>query len=286
MPLQNSKKGTVLREEIFRVALDDVHVSTLKQTASNLPEFTQWVEPDERCLGESSPEILGALRLHSGCRVVHVPTYLNGLWSACRSMGSGKKAWVVEDCTDWTDRLSSFDSVVLCAGAGLFQSSIIRDEFPVSLVRGQSVELALGENTCENAMLCGKYVSPLPNENRALIGATHEFKEEPLDSTTVETELRSRSDPFASRLWSKGTVDKITSGYRVQSNRGKDGRLPIIGRFDTPIHSDTWVFTGLSSRGLLYHGVFGDALTDLMLNVEGDAEHQQLDWWRTKVIRR
>jgi glycine/D-amino acid oxidase-like deaminating enzyme len=169
------EKDTILRNEIYRVAINDEHVSSLKQTAIDLPSLTQWVEPDE--LGSGESEVLGALRLHSGCKLVHPPTYLRGLWSACRSIGSGQREWLVEpDCTsedyDWEQRLASFDTVVLSAGAGLFQNSIIQDKLlvPVSLVLGQSIELTLGEGTCEHAMMCGKYVSPLLEKKRVLIG--------------------------------------------------------------------------------------------------------------------
>jgi hypothetical protein len=168
------EKGAILRKDIYRVALTDEQVATLQQTATMLPALTEWIEPD--ALWKEQPQVLGALRLYSGCKVVHVPTYLRGLLAACQSIG--RIDWVVEsNCTsvdfDWQERLSAFDTVVLSAGAGLFQNSIIdrKDKLPMQLIRGQSIELSLGDTTkLEHAMLCGKYVSPLPERNRALIG--------------------------------------------------------------------------------------------------------------------
>jgi hypothetical protein len=61
-------------------------------------------------------------------------------------------------------------------------------------------------------------VSPLPEKDRVLIGATHEFKKDPLTENEVEVELRERSYEFASSIWDKGSIDDITIGYRVQSN--------------------------------------------------------------------
>jgi glycine/D-amino acid oxidase-like deaminating enzyme len=276
---------TILRNEIYRIALNEIQESTLKRTAENLSELAQWFEPDE--LGWDQPEILGALRLHSGCKVVHMPTYLKGLWAACVSIGSGEKEWVVEDCTssgvNWEQRLAKFDTVVLCAGAGLFQNSIIEDQLPINLVRGQSIELTLDKTTFEHAMLCGKYVSPLLEQNRVLVGATHEFAEKPLSQENVKADLKQKSYPFASNIWDDASIDKITCGFRVQSDRGRYGRMPIIGRYDTPIHKNAWIFTGLSSRGLLYHGVFGDMLTKMILSLdEEELEHPDLDWWNKK----
>ena len=217
------EKDTILRDEIFRVALTDDHVKALKQAKLALPDQTEWIEPD--ALDWEAPSLLGSLRIHSGgCKVVHMPTYLKGLWSTLTTKGQAK--WVVEsDFTandfDWKGRLASFDTVVLCAGSGLFQNSIVKNEMPMQIVRGQSIELSLGERTFQNALLCGKYVSPLLESNRALVGATQEFKEEPLGVAEVEAELKRRSDAFASHIWEGSSVDRVTTGFRVQSNRGK-----------------------------------------------------------------
>lgn len=81
-------------------------------------------------------------------------------------------------------------------------------------------------------------------------------------------------------------MHKITEGFRVQSNRGPKGRMPILGRFETPIHDKVWVFTGLSSRGLLYHALFADSLSDMILEMnDGDStvDHQSLSWWQKQV---
>ena len=118
-----------------------------------------------------------------------------------------------------------------------------------------------------------------------LPGATQEFKEEPLDIVDVEAELRRRSDAFASHIWKGSSVDRVTTGFRVQSNRGKNGRMPILGRLDTPVHNDAWIFTGLSSRGLLYHGIFGDYLSNIILKTGNEnpaIDPEDLDWWIKK----
>lgn len=286
------EENVILRDEIFRVALNDDHVSALKQAKLALPDQTQWLEANE--LEWATPTLLGALRIHSGgCKVVHMPTYLKGLWSVCKTKGTNQAEWIVESsCTtedfDWKERLASFDTVVLCAGSGLFQNSIVKNELPMQVVRGQSIELSLGERTFENALLCGKYATPLPESNRVLIGATQEFKGEPLDADEVASELKKKTNSFASHLWEDSNVDKITTGFRVQSNRGKNGRMPILGRLETPIHDDAWIFTGLSSRGLLYHGIFGDVLSNMILNIDGENEMvdpQDLQWWKKQKMK-
>lgn len=284
------QKNTVLRDRIVRIATSPDHVRTLRKTSLTLPQLTTWLSPQDavklKVFGYVE-DILGALILHSGCRVVHIPSYLRGLWQACESTGSGKKEWIQDDTCclagfSWCDRLAEFDCVILAAGAGLFQSSIVdQSDLPVQVVRGQSVEIKLPEDMhLPNALLCGKYVSPLPQQNRVLIGATHEYKEVPLTQDQVKDELKERSYYFSSTIWNRGVVDRITAGYRAQTNRGKNGRLPIIGRFNSTIHDNAWIFTGLSSRGLLYHGIFGAELSDMILGGNNKLESFDLDWWR------
>ena len=113
-----------------------------------------------------------------------------------------------------------------------------------------------------------------------LIGATHEFSDVPLDPDQVAAELRRRTSPFASDIWENGTIDRLTCGYRVQSNRGRHGRLPIVGKVDESFHGNAWIYTGLSSRGLLYHGIFGEILASKILQTESEYNVVDLDWWK------
>jgi glycine/D-amino acid oxidase-like deaminating enzyme len=280
------EEGVVLRNEIFRVALDANQASTLQKTARILPNLSQWMEPSELDHFHQQ-DLLGALRLHSRCKVIHVPSYLKGLWSACCASAPGRSHWIVDPgCTaasyDWKQKLADFDTVVFSAGSGLFSNLVPVEELPVSLVRGQSVVLKLDGVSLDHAILGGKYVSPLPEKDEVLIGATHEFDKIPWDKERVQEELKERSYQFTSTLWDNGCIDRITSGVRVQSDRGKLGRMPIIGKYETQNHDNAWIFTGLSSRGLLYHGVFGDLLTDMLVTPTVGKEELALDWWNKK----
>ena len=190
---------------------------------------------------------------------------------------------------DWKQRLQEFDTVVLAAGSGLFHDSLLsKHDFPVDLIRGQSIEMSVNEDKhyVDEALLCGKYISPLVEPNRVLIGATHEWKSIPLNKSEVIHDLKERSYQLAPGVWDHGKIDKITSGYRVQSRRGTFGRSPIIGKLANDatnrVHSNAWIFTGLSSRGLLHHGLYGDILTDAILGRQNETmwNEYNLDWWR------
>lgn len=294
--------NAVLRHKIYRIAKDEAQAVRFQKTAVELPELATWIEPDYSTIGEgvdkddwegqyfsSEKNVTGALRLSGGCKVLHMRSYLKGLWSYCESIGSGTKKWITYNdidkinCNEWKERLAVYDCVVFAAGSGLFQSSLLnQNDFPITLVRGQSIEMTMKNKIAWNAILCGKYVSPLPESGRVIIGATHEFKNEPLTPDEVKIELKERSYHFASGPWDDGTIDNVTSGDRVQSNRGPYGRLPIIGKLNSSLHHNSWVFTGLSGRGILYHGIYGDLLSNLILGetIQNSDHLEKINWWR------
>ena len=181
--------NVVLRNKIYRIATKDAQIETFQKAAQELPDLATWIEPespkleDDKDLWEDEyfgreETVLGALRLSGDCKVLHMKSYLKGLWSYCESIGSGTKQWKIYDDIDsitadeWKERLSAYDCVVFSAGSGLFHSSLLeQSEYPMTLVRGQSIEMTMKDNQIPwNAILCGKYVSPLPENGRVIIG--------------------------------------------------------------------------------------------------------------------
>jgi glycine/D-amino acid oxidase-like deaminating enzyme len=310
----------VLRDEIYRVAASERQARALRETAegdANLSRLAEWIP---------SYGAFGALRLHSGCQVLHVPSYLKGLWRACQAKCSsgdanareanfGRSArWVTVRSSGEVFRgelFEPYDAVVFAAGAGMLASEgdsaaspllASTGRLPAQLVGGQSLVMALPdgddaatEPLLRDAILCGKYVSPLPEPGLVLVGATHEFQPTPWTADRVFEELRDRTagclwpPELASALWDRGRVRTVTRGVRVQTARGEHGRLPIVGRLDCPPdrspHPNAWLFTGLSSRGLLYHAWYGDKLARAVLSGSEDAlraEPTDLLWWRSR----
>jgi glycine/D-amino acid oxidase-like deaminating enzyme len=309
---EQNESGTrvVLRDELYRVAASERQARVLQETAAQptMASMAEW-------LTSYGGGAHGALRLHSGCQVIHVPSYLKGLWLACTSMCSSSASavdaqmsvrWeeVASDEKPFASRLNQYDAVILAAGSGLFAPDgppavpIISEShsLPVQLVRGQSVEVVLpvsSEDYINDAVLCGKYISPLPRgmgEGRAvLVGATHEYQQVSLTPDEVVKDLCARTEPFlpplrSSEVWDFGTVQRVTSGVRVQSARGKHGRLPIIGRWEYGcVHSNAWIFTGLSSRGLLYHAMYGEILARAVLQNSEEVLREvdpEFTWWK------
>ena len=181
--------NVVTRNQIYRIATDETKADRFQKTAAEFPEFATWIESDASTIGKNDDEsvwegqyfanerdVFGALKLSGDCKVLHMKSYLKGLWSHCQSTGSGSKNWITDEDIDsinsdqWKERLASYDCVVFAAGSGLFTSIFNENEFPITLVRGQSIEMTMGKKWAgEQALLNGKYVSPLPN-GRVIIG--------------------------------------------------------------------------------------------------------------------
>jgi len=290
----------VIRDHLYRIAVDERYEIKLRETTVLYPEYATWLgasDIEEKC---GTPSSVGGIMLSNGCKVVHVPSYLQGLWKACQDLSGGTATWCVEgddsfpqNDTDWKKRLSPFDAVVLSAGSGLIQDSILSKnmvDIPAMLVRGQSIEMSLDGRAASKypneAVLCGKYMTPMSHgTDKVLIGATHEFKAEKMNETEVYDELRKRSYDFLPHVWDHGQVDRVTCGNRVQTQRGKYGRMPIIGRAQTSdVHDNAWLFTGLSSRGLIHHGIYGNILSDAILDDNEDIItelYPELLWWKS-----
>jgi len=292
---QAHRPDCIIEDHLYRVAMTENNIDQLKATANLHPQFAKWLDPHEieDCCGTKCH---GGLMLSKGCKVVHVPSYLKGLWSACQEISKEEIQWsldvpTISNNSDWIDRLSDFDTVVFSAGSGLFQESILGEEvkLPIQLVRGQSAIVSLNASHVEKkhgnqAILCGKYIAPMPEENVVMIGATHEYEATPLDYDGVLEELRHHSYELAPWVWHDGSIEKITCGYRVQSKRGKYGRMPIIGKYEEcHVHGNAYIFTGLSSRGLIYHGMYGDFLSSAIIEQSERIliqDHPDVLWWK------
>lgn len=312
----------VLRDELYRVATDDAQQKTLMETAVQFPTWARWMDdpvelrdvlmPPDDDVTTTNPEedavvvpavhnnwetIRGALRLSNGCQVIHVPSYLRGLWRACETLAATTHPastiqWTLQDGVSNINTKSSADNgdddttTIFCVGATSCQELTERFglSLPVQLVRGHSVELR--GLSVPNAMVSGKYISPTVRDDVTLIGATHDFKLDVVrtDADIIQ-ELRNRTAHLCD--WRHAPIHRITCGVRVQSSRGPFGRRPIVGRISSAGNdnnsSPSWIFTGLSSRGLLYHGIYGEKLAKAVWEDNEDVLLQDCPdmlWWK------
>lgn len=145
--------------------------------------------------------------------------------------------------------LDGFDHVVFAVGAGIREMHF---DLPIQFIKGQILTVE-SSKIWERSVIDNGHVSPLP-DGRYHIGSTyeHHFTSDEPDLAHAESYLAPRVKNFA-----PFNICSVSAGVRVSV---KGSYLPIIKKIDDRVS----VFTGLGSRGLLYHAYYGRLLANLI----------------------
>lgn len=173
---------------------------------------------------------------------VNCPLYLKGLWTACEKLHGRFERKRIDDLS-----LIDADRVIITTGAhkGLHQ-------VPLTQVKGQILEydysrsLPLSINS--QAYIVTQFGS-------CLAGATFEktFTHEEPDVDVARKDLEPKIFALFPELASSKIIN-CRAGLRASCR----GHLPVI----EPIDSRTWVLTGMGSKGLLYHALMAQELSE------------------------
>jgi glycine oxidase len=202
----------------------------------------------------SVPQALAreGLWLAEGC-VVNVPLYL--------------QTWVAElverglelQFGQPIEEADPAQTTVWCTGHVLAS----RLPFACSVVRGQALEIEPLEEQERPTLSCGiagrAYLAPLGN--RWIVGAT--FEHHAPDSVPDLARARQALSARVEELWPGGRlldqpVQRIHLGHRLST----PDHYPIAGQ----LPDQSWVWTGLGSRGLLYHVLGAHELAEALIH--------------------
>ncbi len=190
---------------------------------------------------------------------VDCSAYLEGLWGAAAKRG----AKLIEKAITRPTQLREFDQVVIAAGAGVWQLEECQ-ELPLSAIKGQVLECAVPETLTpfSQSCICKGYLAVSDRERICYIGSTYERQDlsEEAHPERVKRELFPKIALFFPE------VDQLeVIGCKAAIRVGKKGHYaPVVKR----VRPGIWVFTGLGSRGLLYHGYCGNFLARAILSNE------------------
>jgi len=188
---------------------------------------------------------------------VHTHRYLEGLWNACSSLD----ATLEIDSIAEIEELKSFDVVIVAAGAGTKQ---LTQGMPFSLfhTKGQIIELSWPAQLAPLPMslVSKSYIVMQPDLKSCLVGATYErnFLTPWAEPNHATVELLEKASSLLPEL-AHASILSYRAGVRVCS---ADNRIPIVG----PVAPNTWIFTGLGSKGLLYHAWLADLCSQAILS--------------------
>ncbi|MFY7843243.1 MAG: FAD-dependent oxidoreductase [Rhabdochlamydiaceae bacterium] len=181
---------------------------------------------------------------------VFAQKYLLGLWQACQSLGARFSIQTFQGDLKDVD----YDKVILCIGAGI-QSYLNIYDLPLNFIKGQVL-------TCSGVLLdhslVGKgYVTLSDKEGVFYLGATYERGKDFLDRKLVEEQLMNKYKKLIPNSPDPDLLD-CRQGTRVNP---KGHYFPLVKK----LSSNTWIITGLGSRGLIYHALIAESL---LLNPE------------------
>lgn len=179
--------------------------------------------------------------------------YLEGLSLAIKKRGG---EFIYEKISSLNE-LDGFDHRVIAAGYGIRQFPECGD-LKVKFLKGQSLSMK-GIPPHEKSFISKGYFAHVGSTQFFEVGSTYE-REFTDDLPHIDTAKGLLSDKLA--LCPDAQIVDCRAGVRVCT---VGHYLPILEKIDSKTH----VFTGLGSRGLLYHGLYGKMLAHSILSKNG-----------------
>lgn len=241
---------------ILRPALSEQQLEDFRLCAQEHSD-TEWWDK-ERCEksvpGLVLPEISGGLFIKSGL-TLDASLYLQGLWQACALHGTQLKHQALTK----TEEIQSYDRVLIAMGPLAKQFPLLKD-LPFSVVKGQILELKWPDNLppLPFSLNSKKHLVLLPDQKRCLAGSTYEreFTSSLPDKEKAKALILPEIASFFPSL-ENAEVLGCRAGLRAYS----PNHLPMVGK----INEKVWFFTGLGSKGLLYHAWIGKLMARALL---------------------
>ncbi len=228
---------------IFRPAISDQQKRDFKLRA----------EEDEGAVWKDDPP---GLWVPDGT-TVYSRLYLEGLWKACAEKGAVFRKEKIESL----EQLVDFDAVILALGGDALGFEKC-GHLPLKATKGQTL-LCRWLEKLPCSLVSEGHITPTEDPGLCQIGSTYEREFSSLDPVPEKAlgllEKAACFHPPARHF----EVAEIRAGVRISRPQGY---RPVCAK----IAPKTWVFTGLGSRGLLYHAWIGKALAEAVAS-EWDA---------------
>jgi len=250
---KSADQALAITRQLLRVA--ETHTPKLVAHFSGILRQSQTQEQKERLMGhavdwkdvEQLEESL--FLIHSGITVL-CGNYLEGLSTALKELGVVFEYEEIKSLK----QLDAFDHIVVAAGFGITQFAECK-RLPIKFLKGQALRLE-GRPPVEKSFISKGYLAHLGSQNYFEVGSTYER-----EFVDVYPDQKKAVQLLSRQLTqcAHAKVVECRAGVRVCS---QTHYLPIIEQITEKAH----VFTGLGSRGLLYHGLMGQKLAQEILS--------------------
>lgn len=254
---QAINQSVITSRGIVRPALTPSQIADFQAAVSG-KEAIWWDR--ERALrtlpGLTLPEGGGALYV-PGALTLNVPLYLEGLMQACLRLAASyhPQALMTEQ------EFAAYDCVVFATG---YKSTFFKplDKLPLTPVKGQTLRLRWpqGMQPLPYSLVSNGYLVMEADHQSCIVGATYEreFTTIEPDLEVAKKEILGKVAPFFPAV---EEMEILSCQAGVRAGAGKNNHIPLLGR----VPPKYWFFTGLGSKGLLYHGWLGRLLAEAIL---------------------
>ncbi len=235
---------------IFRPVVREKQLEDFQRCAALHPDV-KWVNPD--LVGCSK---LPGIFIESGI-VVDCPLYMNGLWKACANNGAKLEPRAITNLKELDDR----DLIICTLGSATHVLPELA-HIKMNLVKGQILEFSHDPN--DSPMFpypinSEAYLIPRPKTMTYIAGSTFEkdFSSNEPDIEMATSTIIPKIAAFYPSISTKSLID-CRAGVRVEI----PNRRPLL----TQVSNRCWVLTGMGSKGLLYHALYGKELVNMAVS--------------------
>ncbi|MBA3721172.1 MAG: FAD-binding oxidoreductase [Parachlamydiaceae bacterium] len=253
------QQPVALQKGILRIAVNEEQRLDFLQCANKYSNDIKWL--DSAACHTLYPQLVEApgIWIQNGM-IVNSPLYLMGLWNACQQRGVNLEIRKINSLKEF----KNCDAVILTSGAEIIDFPQI-SSYSLSIVKGQILELEWPKRLppLPFALNSQAYVVMNEDGSKCLAGATFErgYKSIEPDVDVAKNEILPKVVAMIPALEDAKIVG-CYSGLRVVTKN----HLPLAER----IEMNTWVLTGMGSKGLLYHALYAKKLAFQILEKKNE----------------
>jgi glycine/D-amino acid oxidase-like deaminating enzyme len=250
-------KPVILSKGILRPALTPQQVEDFQKCVDEHSETEWWDNKtcEKKVQGLHVFEQGGGLFIKDGL-TLDVQAYLQGLWKACALLGTQHHQQAMIRLSDF----ETYDRILFAIGPMTKNFPPLKD-LPISAVKGQILELKWPEGVKPPpfSLVSQKYLVMRKDLKSCLVGSTYEhtFSTPQADKAKAYEEIMPHIISFFPKL-AKAEILHCRAAFRATT----PNHLPIVGK----VADKYFFFTGLGSKGLLYHAWIGKRVARALLS--------------------
>jgi glycine/D-amino acid oxidase-like deaminating enzyme len=236
---------------MLRLAITEQQSKDYRQCADRSSGDVTWKTAKECQKAVPGLEPHPGIFVHSAV-TVDCRRYLQGLWQDCFAHGVKLEHKAIATLSE----VQHFDRIIVAMGSATKNLPELA-HLPITLTKGQILEIAWPQDLPPLPYPLNSQAYLLMNSNGAtcIAGATFEkqFDNSLPDLEKAKQEIMPKLLAYFPSL-GKAEIMDCRSGIRA----GMPNRRPLIAK----ITEKCWVFTGMGSKGLLYHALMAKELVD------------------------